>query len=394
MSRLLGRLGALFRWVLQPLLVIAVLMLGFWGAMGLSSAREEPARQEQESYAPLVRVVPVSPGTLAVVVSGNGSLQARTRIDLIPQVGGKVVELHPALRAGGRFAAGEVLARIERIDFELGLAQAGAEVSSASTALEIQRAEADAARDEWGRINPDQALPTLVGREPQIQEAEARLAAARARYAAAELDLSRTELTLPFDGRVIAASIDVGQVLAPNQPIGSVYATSVFEVPVPLEVDELSWVRLAGDEPGEPGSAARVRARLGAQEIDLEGRAVRLEGELDGTSRLARVIVEVTTEGLAPSVATRILPGLFVDVQIDGGVLHDVVALPREAVRESGTVWTVVGGRIEFVTPRVLRATEASLFVTGIAAGTLIVTSNLEVVTDGMQVRVLAEAAP
>lgn len=389
MKRIFGGFGSIFRWVLQPLLVLGILVLGFLGAMGLSSSREAPPRQEQESYAPLVRVQPVLVETLPVVVRGNGSLQARTQIELVPQVGGRVVEMHPALRAGGHFAAGEVLARIEPIDFELALARARSEVSSASTALEVQQAEAAAAVEEWERLNPGLPVPTLVGREPQIREVEARLAAAQAQVESAKLDLARTELSLPFDGRVIDANIDVGQVVSPNQPVGSVYATRVFEVPVPLEIEELRWVRLPGNATEAGGSQALVRVPLGERDVLLEGHAVRLEGQLDATSRLSRLVVEVTTEGLEPSLAARILPGLFVDVELQGGTLEGVAALPREAVRENGVVWTVVDGRIAYVTPRVERATDGTLYVTGMESGARIVTSNLEVVTDGMEVRVL-----
>lgn len=390
MSRIFDGFGALFRWVLQPLLVVALLVFGFLGAMGLSSSREAPARQEQERYAPLVRVTRVRQASLPVTVSGNGTLQPRTRVELVPQVGGRIVEMHPRLRAGGRFAAGEVLARIEAIDYELALATARAEVSAAATELDLQRAEAASSNYEWERLHPGEPVPPLVARDPQIGAAEARLEAAEAQLESARLDLARTSLALPFDGRVIAASIDVGQVVRADQTIGSVYATDVFEVPVPLEVDELAWIRLPDDE-GRGGSAARVRVPLGERELELEGRVVRLQGTLDATSRLSRVVVEVRADELEPDDAARLLPGMFVDVELDGGELDEVVALPREAVREQGVVWTVVDGRLRFARPRVRRATDAALLVSGLGDGALVVTSNLEVVTDGMEVRMVDE---
>ena len=386
MSLLPRRFDRLFRWFLQPLLVVAVLVLGFLGAMGLSSAREAPQRQEPEGYAPLVRTLAIEPALRDVVVAGHGTLEARTRVELVPQVGGLVVAMHPALRAGGRFRAGEVLARIEAIDYELALARAESEVSAAATALELERAEADSAETEWGRLNPEEPPPALVVRAPQIRAAEARLAAAEAQLEGARLDLARTSLALPFDGRVVAAELDVGQVLAANQPIATVYATDVYEVAVPLEVGELAWLRLPDAEGG--GSEARVRLPFGDPAVEVAGQVVRLEGELDRTSRLARAVVEIETKRLESELAARLLPGLFVDVELDGGVLADVFELPREAVREGGAVWTVVEGRLRFASPRVRRATEGALFVTGLEPGAQVVVSHLEVVTDGMEVRV------
>ena len=47
--------------------------------------------------------------------------------------------------------------------------------------LELEQAEADAAREEWISLNPNKKVPTLVGREPQIAEAKAEVKSAEAR---------------------------------------------------------------------------------------------------------------------------------------------------------------------------------------------------------------------
>ncbi|MCP3918490.1 MAG: efflux RND transporter periplasmic adaptor subunit [bacterium] len=390
MKRFSAWVSGLSAWVLQPLLILAILAVGFVAAMGLSTGRETPQRSDDVRYAPLVRTATAVQNTVPVVVRGNGTLQPRTRIDLVAQVGGEVIEVHPGYRAGGHFAAGETLVRIEPLDYELAVSQAKAEVSAASSALVTTTAESDAAREEWDELHSGEPCPPLVALEPQIAEAKARFDAAEAMLDSAELDLERTRIALPFAGRVVDAAVDVGQVVPANQSLGVVYATERFEVPVPLRIEELRWLRLpeAGARDAEvTGSAALVRAEAGGETVEIEGRVLRLEGELAGTSRMVRVVVDVPMGGVDARLAARVLPGAFVDVELDGGTLTDAIELPRAALREEGAVWVVDGGRLRVAHPKLVRTTNEAVFVRGLTPGTLVVTSQLEIVTDGMEIR-------
>lgn len=392
MKRWVRSFSTLSTWVLQPLIVLVILVGGFSAASRLSLRREPPPRAERAVYAPLVRIHRVETGPHAIAVRGNGTLEARSRIDLVPQVGGEIVAIHPGLRAGGRFRAGEVLAQIEPRDYELEVARAEAEVSSAETALVTNRAESEVAIEEWDRLNPGEPPPPLVSLEPQIREADARLAAAEATLESARLDLSRTELALPFDGRVVDATVDLGEIVTANQAVGTVYATEVFEVAVPLRVEELVWLDLPGGDSSASTSRAVVRGLGAGGPFEVEGRLARVFGQLDATSRQARVVVEIATAELELETAANLLPGTFVEVAFDGHTLSEVALLPRAAVRTGGVVWAVdEEDQLRFVRPTILHSDDGTVVVDGLTAGDRVVLGNLEVVTPGMRVRVFEE---
>jgi hypothetical protein len=84
-----------------------------------------------------------------------------------------------------------------------------------------------------------------------------------------------------------------------------------------------------------------------------------------------------------------LLPGSFVDVSISGRTLRDVVALPRDAIRDRDTVWVYSDGRLRIREVQVLRADrEQSLIGSGLTHGELVILSPLDAVTDGMKVRI------
>ncbi len=383
------KLSHSYHWIFQPLLVVGILVFGFIGAMGFSMFKEEPRKAERETYAPLVRVLETEVTTQQVIVEGNGTLAARTRINIVPQVGGRITYIHPNLRAGGSFKANETLIEIERIDYELAVTQNEAEVAAAKTQLKLEMAEAEAAREEWVTLNPEKPVPTLVGREPQIAEAKAEVKAAEARLKQARLNLQRTRIAMPFAGRVVEAMIDVGEVLAANQQVGVVYSSEKFEIPVPLEVDELAWIDVPDKNSDIAGSTVNIHVRIGDTSYDLPGQVTRIESELEELSRFARVVVTLLPQDIPATLKEKVIPGLFVDVSIMSRQLAQVTSMPRATLRQGNIIWTVDNNNhLQFVTPDIVYKSDDEILVRDLAQGTQVVMSNLEVVTEGMQVRI------
>ena len=89
-----------------------------------------------------------------VVVNGHGEVVARVAVDVVPQVAGQVVKIHPSLVAGGFFSAGEVLVVIDPRDYELAVERGQAAVARAKVSLEREQAEAVVAREEWDELHP------------------------------------------------------------------------------------------------------------------------------------------------------------------------------------------------------------------------------------------------
>ena len=149
----------------------------------------------EESILPIVSVLTPAPMAKDVVVEATGTINVRNYIELVPEVSGRIVDLSRALRAGGSFAAGEVLIGIDDRDFRLALDQANAEVAGATSNLLLQQTEGEVASSNYALLHPGEPVPALVAKEPQIGQAQAQLLAAEARASAAQLDLSRTQMS-------------------------------------------------------------------------------------------------------------------------------------------------------------------------------------------------------
>ncbi|MBW2349206.1 MAG: efflux RND transporter periplasmic adaptor subunit [Deltaproteobacteria bacterium] len=378
--------------LLHVILTVLIVAGGAFGMVKLTASRTKLEKRKPPVRVPMVRALEVRTRPSTVWVSCDGTVKPLQQIQLVPQVAGKVVEVSPNLVNGGAFRKGEVLLRIDPTDYEVAVTLARARVKDAESRLRLAVEESEAAREEWRQLHiegtgGDITPPPLVAKEPQLAAARASLEAERANLKKAMINLDRTIIRAPFEGRVAQENVDVGQYVAPGQPLGTLYATTSAQIVVPLEQADLYWIHVPGFTPGTGlGSPALVRARIAGEDRVWQGRVVRAEGILDQRTRMINVVVEVKGPyARKPPLAV----GLFARVEIRGKRLPQAAIIPRAALRAGNTVWIVnEDGKLRFRKVKVARIERDKVLIrSGLEDGDRVVVSHLKAVTDRMHVR-------
>jgi RND family efflux transporter MFP subunit len=365
--------------------------LGALGLRSLTASKPKLEKRKPPAPIPVVRTIKVQTGPQSVHIIGEGTVRPLREINVVPQVGGKVVYVSPALVNGGEFSQGDTLLRIDPVDYQLAVTLAKAKVKDSESRLRLAEEEAAAAQEEWrllhaGSPKANKNPPPLVAKEPQLAAAQAKLEADRADLRKALLSLERTELKAPFDSRVSEENVDVGQYVSPGQALASLYSTEAAEIVLPLEDEDAFWFHVPGFTPGNsPGSSAKVMARIAGRERTWPGAVVRTEGKLDERTRMINVVVRVNK----PYAKKPPLPvGLFVTVDIEGRTLPDTAVIPRSALHQGDVVWVVNDGRLHFREVDVARVQGDEVTLqNGLENGEIVAITQLEAVTDGMAVR-------
>ena len=374
----------------------------------LISLAPEPTRTEQPPQVPFVQTGLVAAGSGPVPVFGSGTVRPAAEVDIVPQVGGKVVWVEPAFQSGGRMTAGQTLFRLEEIDYQHRVREAEANVAVSRVALlkeqeqaSIARAQHDLYAARQGNASSDDNANPLALREPQLKAAQAALDRDEARLADANLALRRTQVTAPFDGYVQEESVDTGRIVAAGQPVARVFASDAVEIVVPLSDSDAAlipglWSLSAGD--GNRRVAARVVARFGEGAYAWRGYVDRGETSLDRQTRTIDVIVRVpdpfragrSTDGtVPPGGSPPLLVGKYVEVEINGIERDDYYLVPRAALQSGNEVWIVRdGGAVHIVPVQVLQRTGDKAYVTGdLESGQAVVTGGIRFATEGMRVQ-------
>lgn len=374
-----------------PLLVLGV---GFVAAVLLFVTGPEVQPRPTEGLAPLVRVVEARPTTVQLRTWTHGTVVPRTESDLVPEVDGRVEEVSPSLVSGGFFDEGDVLLRIEAVDYEVALEQARAGLARARSDLataqkDHERQEDLIRRGATSHSQKDDALNRLRIAEATLREAKARLARA-------ERDLQRTRVVAPYAGRVRSERVDVGQFVKRGTAVGTIYATDFAEVRVPIHDEELAYLELPlarADRDSALGAPVTLRAQFAGSRYEWSGEVVRTEGELDPRTRMVNVVARVPDPYLGSDGRPPLSVGLFVEVEILGALRSNLVILPRAALRGEGRVLVVDGdSRLRYRDVDVLRAVRDEVYIAdGLEGGELVCVSPLQATMDGMLVRLADE---
>lgn len=371
----------------RGLIAVAIVVVAALGSFLLVKFQRQPERGRPEPPPPLVRVEEVHTGTVTLDVRSTGEVRPVTSTALVAEVGGTVREVTTRLYAGAFFSKGDLLARIDPRDAQVAVAQARAAHANAELALAREEGEARVARKDWEELGEGEADP-LVLREPQLKGARAAVESASAALEKAQLDLERTEIRAPYDGRVRTRRIDIGQFVGPGTPVAEIYATGAAEIRLGLPVDRVRDLDLASVG-GKNAPFVTLRAEFGGTWTEWQGRVIRTEGEIDPTTRMLYVIASVEDPFDREGKRGTTLPaGLFVEAVIAGREVADAVVLPRQALRDRSSVFLVEDGALRLVDLEVVRITGDDAVVRGLADGALVCVSNPTVPVDGLKVRV------
>lgn len=382
--------------ILQTILTLGLVALGALGMIKLTESKPQIKKQTVEVPLLMVRTMEVRTASQAVVIKGEGTVKPLQEIDLVPQVDGKVVYIAPSLINGGQFKKGDILLGIEPEDYQLTVTFAQSKVKSAESLLRMAEEESEAAREEWFQLYMDDAgkgkePPALVLKQPQLAAAKAKLAADNADLKKALLNLERTKIKAPFDGRVEKEDVDLGQYVRPGEKLATIFSTDSAEIVVPLEDESLQWFHVPGFTPGNgAGAKTTVRARIAGRERSWKGRVVRAEGKLDEQTRMVRVVIRVDNPyATKPPLAM----GLFVTVEIKGYDIPDMAIIPRSALHQGNVVWVVDReGQLHYRKVELVRIDgERVQISSGLKNREQVVISPLKTVTDGMKVRPLPQ---
>ncbi len=325
------------------LMTVAVLVAGVGVVKLIQVSAPKPETVQEEPRAVSMFVENARQENLIRSVVAQGEVTPKTEIDLVSQVGGRIVSVSNNFVAGGQFEKGFALLKIDDADYKLALIAAEASLAGAKTNVKLKEASADVARRNWDDRIVGKASE-LALKIPQLNEARAMLKSAEADVELRRLQLDRTNISVPFNGLVRLKSADLGQYVTPGMSLGRVLSTEVAEVRLALTDMQYAalGVPLAYVETDGDGPAVTLSASIAGSAHKWSGRIVRSEGAIDPTTRVIYVVAQVDDPYGAGSDQGYPLPyGLYVQADIVGATSAMATVVPRDALRSGNKVYVI-----------------------------------------------------
>jgi RND family efflux transporter MFP subunit len=392
--------------MLKKLLPAVIILAALVIAVMLRQLRPEAEQNEPQQLAVVVDAVTVTVQDAAIVVASQGTVEPRTRTNLVSEVSGQVVSVSPAFVAGGFFRKGDVLLQLDDLDYRAAVSRAEAAVAAARSQLELERGQSDVAQREWDRMSEAERgrirARELYLRKPQMAEAVARLESAEADLEQARTDLSKTTIIAPYDGLVSAKNTDIGQYVTTGAAIAETFAVDYAEVRLPIPEGKIAFLDLPAATSNFAGNGNLANApvvdlvsSIGNRDYHWTGNLTRTEGVLDTRTRVLFSVVQVEdpynlykNNDSWSREPLRI--GTYVNASIKGKVLEDVVVLPRYTLQANNVIWTAdTEGRLRPKNVDVLTINGDDVYISGgLENGDRVILTRLENPLNGALVQV------
>ena len=295
------------------------------------SDRGSAAPRPQSVPIPAVEAVQAREGVLPLVERVTGTVSASGQVAIFPETSGPVVEVFA--QNGDAVKKGDPLVRIQTAGSDAQLDQARSTVAVAQA--EVREIEAELkdlqmqyertqALDERGLV-PREAVDTL---RSQVEATQASLARAKAQLEAERATVAqRAELQrqmivrAPISGRVGQRNVEVGMRVDSQTQLFMIGRLDEMRVEVPVTQEVVTRVR--------EGQRVELRPGDGAGD-PIEAQVSRVSPFLQPGSFSAEVEIDVPNEG-------RLVPGMFVTVDIFYGESQPATLVPTSAIYEEPT---------------------------------------------------------
>jgi RND family efflux transporter MFP subunit len=336
-------------------------------------------------------VKPLKRQNFTVTLKSRGAVQASIRTVLRAETRGRVGKISRHFRDGGSFKKGDLLIEINSDEAELDLLRQKNEKRSRSADLraldveiselipqvELSRKQQQLQKQRLLRVrklagkgvrnkevlgtfmlaevNAQINLQNLVSRKKLLtarrETSVVAVDLAKIRVDQAQLELSKTRVLAPFDGRVSGQSVDLGQFVSVGAELARIIASDKLELRLPLSSREIAFVELPDDGQSGQGQKARaestvlLHSRQGGRDYQWSGQIQRTEAAMDAQTRQLFLIVRIDQKSGAAG-RPPLRPGTFVSAHIKGLEMERVYVVPRSALRGPNELFLVKDGSL------------------------------------------------
>lgn len=282
-------------------------------------------KQQAGGAATLVKTMQVIKRDTPIVYDYTGFVEAQQEMELKAQVSGQILGKY--FKGGDTVTAGQTLYSIDQRTYQANLlnAQAGlanARASLANAALDAERYTALYNQNAVSKQVLDNAIM-------QRDQARAAVAAQEALVQNAQINMSETNVTAPFTGRIDTTALEVGNYVTAGQTTLAT-VSNTDPVFVKFSIAEPEYLRLSGTK-NESGASSLDDLTI----VLSDGSTYELKGHVAEVNRgISDNTGTLTVKALFDNPERRLLPGMFAHLQAVGGTAEGALLVPQRAVVE------------------------------------------------------------
>lgn len=346
--------------ILISLLGVFIFLTAWWIGSTRESDTTELDRDQtienEHRVADGISFITVHTEKKEILIPIEGRLKAENRLEIFPEVQGKVLGFGKPFREGTVFQEGEVLIRLdaEEARLQLNASRSGFQTQVASLMPDIKLDYPDALPEfeEWfNRLNPEQTLPAI----PETGDSQLkRFLSSRGifdsyyRIKSAEVKLEKFTIRAPFTGVVSAANVEPGQSVSPQNHLGTFVDPDRFILTALVHQNRAEQIP-AGIELTVTNREETVSANASIN---------RVNPSVDSGTQMVEIYLVTEGSGLRE--------GMYLEGVLPLPDGSDLVRIPKSALLRTGHVYANRDGVIREVAVEVAEIEREWIWVSGL----------------------------
>lgn len=373
--------------IIKKLLIILPIICGIVLFAVIKMSRKPPERLEGRERVRSVRIIPMEKMDVIPRVKGYGYVKAGKTWQAISEVSGEVVSINENLKKGHFIKKGALLIKIDTESYGLAESRGVADIMNVDAKLReldqsqkntqrllaIEKKSLDIAAQELKRKKAlfkngyisksdlEKEETRYLSRKTSVRNLQntLNLIPARKKSLLAQkksgestvsqqrLDVAKTEIRAPFNGRLSAVNIELHQFAVAGSVLIEAESVDKAEIPVALtpknfmailqgtygvklnEIPDIETIRNA------IGITAKVRLPIDTnQKVEWDGRFSRTSESMDLKTGAITIYVEVDQpyEKAIPGVRPPLVTNMYVEVELSGRKIKDKFVVPRSSI--------------------------------------------------------------
>lgn len=362
------------------ILGIVLIIISVFAANLIIKNKNTPKPRPQK-VVKTVFVDTVQNGTVPIIVKANGTLLAKSRVELYSEVQGVFRRGNKIFKAGQPYNAGETIIRIDASEYAASVQSAKSNLYNLITSLMPDlRLDYPEIYPKWqsylngfdlGKSTP--ALPEMTSEKEKFFITGRGILTNYYNVKNLEQRLYKYTIAAPFNGVLTEALVTEGTLVRAGQKLGEFIDTNEYELEVSVSKSYSDLLKIG--ETVELANLDRTKTYM--------GKVVRINGRVDQASQTIKAYIEIKDKDLSE--------GMYLEAYLNAREELDAIEIDRGLLLENDKIFVVRDSILDLIDVTPIYFSDKKVVLKNVPNGNIMLSKPVIGAYSGMLVKVYGE---
>jgi multidrug efflux pump subunit AcrA (membrane-fusion protein) len=347
--------------IILSILGVLILVGSFFMAKKIIANKHKP-KPVTSKIVKTVFVDTVKNSTVPVVITANGNLKAKQRLELYSEVQGIFLKGSHLFKPGQTYKQGQALIRVDASEFYASVQAAKSNLyNSIAAIMPDLRLDFPEVFNKWqayltsfdlNKTTP--SLPKMTTEKENYFITGRGIVSSYYNVKNLEKRLSKYVMYAPFNGILTEALVTEGTLIRNGQKLGEFINPSVYEMEIAVSKSFVNILKV-----GAPVSLTNLE-----KTDTLVGKLSRVNGRIDPTTQSVTAFVEVADKSLKE--------GMYLEANLSAKNIDDAIEIDRTLLTDNQEIFVVKDSILDLVPAKPIYFSDTKVVLKGIPDGTVI----------------------